>query len=200
MFTNHITSYSKRLYFKSVSYQIFRIHFAIISWYHVLKYLILKVFHILYPFCCYQILIDWYLERLWYVGTRSTSCTQRHETAKVCAGLDQLAVKHDISQNSVHIDRVVQQLAVIRRGRFPPAFQFYMFCKISGTDEFLKTLQILNDHCRLTLVGIWGDTAKQLHFTTHQCQNSLQIQTYLQWCLLAVVCDNDTHIKSYFSI
>lgn len=88
------------------------------------------------------------------MGTRSTARTQRHKTAKVCAGLDKLAVKHDISQNSVHIDRVVQQLAVIRRGRFPPTFQFYMFCKISWTDEFLKTSQILNDHCRLTLVGI----------------------------------------------
>lgn len=138
------------------------------------------MFHILYTFCCNQILTYWYLEWFWYMGTRSTACTECHETAKVCAGLDKLAIKHDISQNSVHIDRVVQQLAVIRRGRFPPSFQFYMFCKISWTDEFLKTSQILNDHCRLTLKGIWGDTAKQLHFTTRQCQNSLQIQTYLQ--------------------
>lgn len=144
--------------------------------------------------------VYWYLEWFWYVGTRSTACTECHETAKVCAGLDKLAVKHDISQNSVHIDCVIQQLAVIRRGRFSSTFQFNMFCKISLIDDFLKTSQILNDHCRVTLVGIWGDTAKQLHFKTHQCQNSLQIQTFLQWCLLAVVCVNDTHIKSYFTI
>lgn len=140
------------------------------------------------------------------MGTGTTASTERHKTAKVCAGLDQLAVKHDISQNSVHIDRVVQQLAVIGRGRFPPAFQFYMFCKISLIVEFLKIRQMLYgnpvDHCLLTLVRIWGNRVKQLHFKTHQSQTVCNFMHVCSDALLAVVCNNNyrySNNNSYFS-
>ena len=54
--------------------------------------------------------------------------TEGHETAKVGTGLNQFTIKHDISQNSVHINGVVQQFTVVRGGRLPPSFQFNMLC------------------------------------------------------------------------
>lgn len=62
------------------------------------------------------------------LGAGPWAGTEGHETAKVGTGLNQFTIKHDISQNSVHINGVVQQFTVVRGGWLPPSFQFNMLC------------------------------------------------------------------------